>query len=103
MFVHDMGVHAVSMEASRGALDPLQLDLEGYEPPCRCWELELASSARAASVLTTEPSVWPPESLGDQNHNELPLTLGWRGGLVLFICYSCRGPGLSSQHSHGDS
>ena len=59
MFVHDMGVHAVSMVASRGALDPLQLDLEGYEPPCRCWELELASSARAASVLTTEPSVWP--------------------------------------------
>lgn len=31
MSIHDMGVHAVSMWARRRVLDPLELELDGWE------------------------------------------------------------------------
>lgn len=32
---------------------------EGYEPPCRCWELNLGPLEKQSTALTAEPSLQP--------------------------------------------
>jgi hypothetical protein len=34
---------------------------DGCEPPCGCWDLNLGLSEEQSVLLTTEPSLQPPE------------------------------------------
>jgi hypothetical protein len=43
--------------------DPLELELDSYEPPRGCWELNLGPPDKQPMLLTAEPSLQPPKDL----------------------------------------
>lgn len=50
------------LQKSEEGIEPLQLKIRCYEPPCGFWKLNLSPLQEEAVLFATDPPLWPQDS-----------------------------------------